>query len=956
MKPFLQQLASASYARYGTEIRQMAFVFPNRRAGLFFRKYLSQAAGRPIFAPSVLTISELFDRLSDRQPADRLELLFLLYRIYLRRSGWDESFDSFVYWGEMLLNDFDEVDKYLVDARRLFTNITDLRDLEGDLDYLTEAQVAAIRAFWSTFQPQTEDRNQREFLKIWQLLYDMYDDLRQTLSTLGKGYEGMRFREALERLRQGGVGEALPYSRIVFVGLHALSTVERELMLLLRKADLADFYWDYASEKVRDTDNRASDFVDENLRLFPSDLPLPEAITGEPKIELTGVPSRIGQAKQVHTLLSELLTDGQTLEGEDALRTAVVLPDEQLLIPVLHAIPEHIRRINVTLGYPLSGTPVASLVDAALALQKNARQTDSVTLYHHRDVLSLLNHPFIQAACGKEAQALAREIVRHNRIYVRPDDAGQTPFLSLLFPAACETEALPDYLIALLQTLDGTLQAGRPERGDEEPAGMEVLEQEFLYACFKVINRMKELTEASGIRMSVETCAGLLKRMMDGVSIPFEGEPLSGLQIMGMLETRVLDFERLIILSMNEGIFPPRRASNSFIPYSLRHGFGLPAHDYQDSIRAYHFYRLIARAKQVTLLYDTRTEGLQTGEASRFVHQLKYHYEMPLREKLAVYPVTVASPPSIQVEKTAEVMTKLSAFLEGGHRALSASAMNTWLDCPLRFYFTWIEELREEDEVVESVENDLFGSLLHRVMEGVYEPFCGVQVTADLLKRAAVESSLTPLIQQAFAELYFHSQDVRPLTGRHYLTGELIRKYALKILECDRKLTPFRYLSSERRIQCHLSLSDGKKVRLKGFIDRLDEVGGAVRMVDYKTGVRKQLEFRDTAGLFDPSDEKRQSAVMQIFLYAWMYGETEGVHSVQPAVYYLRALFDDAFDPSVYAGREKSRVTDFTAYRSEFEENLRHCLETLFHPETPFTQAAGIKTCGYCSFREICGR
>jgi hypothetical protein len=953
MTPFLQQVANVFYRHYGAECRRLAFVFPNRRAGLFFRKYLSMAAGKPMFSPAIRTISELFFELSGRQAADPVRMLFLLYGIYVRRSGRDEPFDNFVHWGETLLGDFDDVDKYLVDARRLFTNVTDLHDLEKQFDYLSESQLAALRAFWSSFRAGKAGDGQRRFLEIWQLLYAIYSELRERLAAENTGYEGMIFREVVERLRREGPCE-IPYRKIVFTGLNALTAAERELMTLLQREGLADFYWDYASRLVTDPDNKASAFVRDNLKRFPPALSLPAEEETAPEVELIGIPSRIGQAKHVYPLLKEMLGDRTQMDADEALRTAVVLPDEKLLLPVLHAIPEAITRINVTLGYPLAGTPAAALMELILALQKNLRTADGEWCFYHRETLGVLNHPYLLSACGEAATALAGEITAQNKLLLTAAEMGRTPLLALIFSPVADANALSDYLIAVLQELNRTLTALHPAKTEADPACMDEVEQEFVFHYFTTVNRMKAQIREAGIRMSAETYFNLLKRLTDTITIPFRGEPLSGLQVMGLLETRVLDFDRLIILSANEGLFPARPALNTFIPFNLRRGFGLPAQEHRDSLWAYHFYRLIARATRVTLLYDTRTEGLQTGEVSRFVHQLKYHYGLPVREQRTVYPVRLSGTQALQVEKTEEVQRRLSAYLQGGTKALSASTVNTYLDCPLKFYFASVEELKEEEEVSESVENNRFGSLLHRVIEGVYEPFCGATVTADLLQSAALETHLTGLIRRAFAELFFHTEKIRPLGGQHYLTGELIRKYVLRILEQDRRLTPFRYLCSEKKMQTSLTLTNGQTVRLKGFIDRLDEAGGAVRIIDYKTGVNKSLECKTVESLFDPADEKRPPAIMQVFMYAWMYGETEGLMPLQPAVYYMRDLFVK-FNPAIYIGREKEQVTDFTPHRQAFEDSLRTCLDRLFHPDVPFTRTPFAKTCSYCSFAGICG-
>lgn len=956
MTPFLEQVARLLYQRYGTDISRMAFVFPNRRSGLFFRKYLAQIAGKPIFAPAIITINELFLQLSDKQPADRIQMLFLLYRIYVRRSGSDETFDDFVYWGEMLLNDFDDVDKCMVDAERLFSNIVDLHTIERDFSYLQPHQIAAIRAFWSSFQPKSDNKSRQSFLEIWKILYPIYAELRRVLAAEGKGYEGMIAREVVERIRQD-MECRLPYTQVVFIGLNAIATVEKNLLLQLQKLDIADFYWDYASEKVADPNNKASYFVKEHSVLFPSKLSLPPEKFTLPDIDLIGVPSRIGQAKYVHTILNDLL-DGRTeLKPEEALRTAVVLPDEQLLIPLMNSIPEAVKRINVTLGYPLSGTPVAALMDAILALQKNKRVIDGQLSFYYRGVLSVLNHQYILSFCQDSAQALIKEIAKHNQIYVAASAFSETPLLSLIFSPTDDAHTISDYLIRVLQELNKVISALSSEKDENDPVSMEELEQEFIFHYYTVINRMKDLIQDADIRMLEETYFRLLKRVTDTITIPFQGEPLSGLQIMGVLETRVLDFDRLIILSMNEGIFPMKKVANSFIPYNLRRGFGLPTYEHQDSVWAYHFYRLIARTKHVTLLYDTRTDGLQSGEVSRFIHQLNYHYEHPMKEKLVVYDIASAQPPPLQISKDEVVMAKLSEYRQGGSRAVSASLINTYLDCPLKFYFSSIEGMREEEEVSESVENHVFGNILHKVIEMLYQPYCGAQVTADLLKLAAEESTLTKMIQLAFAELFFYTKDVRPLSGQSYLTGEMIRRYILKILERDRKLTPFRYIQSERRMTHTLALSNGTNIQLKGFIDRLDEVGGVVRIVDYKTGMKKPLDFKTVEGLFDRTDEKRPQAIMQVFMYAWMYRQVTPTSSpVQPIIYYVRDLFADDFDPAIRVGKEKELIADFAAWHAEFEEQLRMCLDEVFDPTIPFTQTANTKSCAYCPFVGICGK
>lgn len=787
MKPFLYQVASLFYSKYGAEVSRLAFVFPNRRTGLFFQKYLSEVSEKPLFSPTILTINDLFVQLSGKQTADRISMLFKLYDIYLNHSGSSETFDEFLYWGEMLLNDFDDIDKYMVDARMLFTNVTDLREIENDFSFLSPEQIAAIRTFWSSFYPKGDTPNQEQFLAVWQILYALYTDLRETLAAEGKGYEGMIFREVVEQMEKNECCD-LPYTKVVFVGLNALSVAEERFLSELQKREIADFYWDYASPKVTDPDNKASYFVERNLRRFPSQL---QVESGELKVE-----SEDSNAKPLSTFNSQLST------------------------------------IND-------------------------------------------------------------------------------------------------------------------------------IEQEFIFHYFATVNRMKEVMREANVEMKIDTYFRLLKRVTDTITIPFHGEPLSGLQIMGVLETRALDFDRLIILSMNEGIFPLRKAANSFIPYNLRRGFGLPTYEHQDSVWAYHFYRLIYRASHVSLLYDTRSNGLQTGEVSRFVHQLHYHYEEPIQNKLVVYNVSSSKTPALQVAKTEEVMNRLVAFRSGGTRAISASAVNTYLDCPLKFYFSVVEGIREEEEVSETIESNVFGSILHKVMEELYQPFCGKMVTADLLKAIRKDTPmLTGAIARAFAEIFFKTDIVRPLTGQNFLIGEMIRKYVEKVLERDAKLTPFRYIESEKQIKCLFPLTDKSNIQLKGFIDRIDEVRDTVRIIDYKSG-SGTTQFTSVEALFDKEDTDRSKAVMQVFMYAWMYGTVQLSTAIQPGIYYMRTLFSPSFDPGIYRRTDRfktEQVLDFANYHADFENSLRNCLDEIFDTETPFVQTPNGKACVYCPFKDICGK
>ena len=961
MIPFLYNVAQAYYKSYGQDISRYTFVFPNRRAGIFFQHYLSQIAGRPIFSPEILTVTDLFEKLSPYKKADRIEMLFLLYDIYIRVSSSTETFDEFLYWGEMLLNDFDDVDKYLVDAQQLFRNIHDLKEIDAGFDYLTESQIEAIRHFWSNFLPIGENDKKKDFLEMWEVLFQLYTSLREQLHNKGMAYEGMIFRDVTERLAND-IDYKLPFEKVIFVGLNGHSKSEETLLKYLHKRKIADFYWDYSSPLVRDPQNKASFFIDRNKMLFPTQLTLePEELSLDlPVVEVIGIPSAVGQAKYVHTIIKSLMDEKQITSSTQAMNTALVLPDENLLLPALYSIPGEIDKINVTMGYSLGNSSISGLMEHVFELQRNIRRSENYTGFYYKPVLAILNHRYITNVASDEAKVLRTNIIQYNKTTVSSQDLQSHPLFQLIFRPVFNWQDIPYYLQSILSTLNRTLSVNEKNEGKDEDINARSIdiECEFIVEYYKTINKMDEALRNVSPEMSVDTYFKLLRKLIVGISVPFRGEPLSGLQIMGVLETRALDFDNLIILSMNEGIFPLKKAASSFIPYNLRKGFDLPTYEHQDSIFSYHFYRMINRAKRIYLLYDTRTEGLQTGEVSRYYNQIKHLYNdsFDIREKLAVYKVSSTESLAISIQKTPQIMEKMNVFLQGGDKRLSASSINTYLNCPLQFYFSIVENMEEEDEIAETIEASTFGTIFHSIMEWLYEPFKGKMITADLLHNISKNNKLlTEMIERSFAENYFKSEKVKRLTGQNYLTGEVLRKYIRQVLATDAKLTPFIYIDSEERIKKDYPLPSGKVVSLKGIIDRVDEVSGHTRIIDYKTG-KGVLRYKEMKDLFDKEMKDRPKAVMQVFMYSHLYMLDHPDKILEPGIYYLRNLFDTKFDPDVISksGRGDGRITDFSEYRPEFTGYFDACLEEIFDPQVPFGQTPTGEACKWCIFTNIC--
>ena len=977
MNSFLYRVAKAFYTAYQDEISRIMFVFPNRRAGLFFQRYLSQVVGKPIFSPGILTINDCFNAACDWQPADRLSMLFRLYRIYKEQSGSDESFDSFVFWGEMLLSDFNEVDKYLVDARQLFTNVTELKQIDQLFNVFTDKQVEAIRQFWSSFIPVTEGKSREEFVATWKILLPVYEQFRAELIAENTATEGMICRDVAERLRAKAQIPEFENKQYVFVGFNALNPCERALMAELQKRNQADFYWDYEAPELRDSDNPASLFFAENIHLFPSKLEIEipnELGIIDKEIELIAVPSAVGQAKQAYSILNKLYPQQEAVSGKQQaandqlstfnyqlstnwVDTAVVLPDESLLIPLLHSLPEQIGKVNVTMGYPLKSTPVSGLIEHIFELQRRVRVNDSQVSFYHQTVSNILNHQYIALLCSAESAAIRQQMAENNWIYIDASKLHSSELLSAIFVPQTDTQTFLHYLLNILKNL----QVGWQHASDDTHKYQ--LECDFLYQYYITINRMVDITGSiqADVDMSLDTLMRLTRQLTAGITIPFVGEPLDGLQVMGVLETRGLDFENLIITSFNEGVFPARTVSNSFIPYNLRKGFELPTSEHQDAITAYNFYRLIHRAKRIYFLYDSRTEGMQTGEVSRFMHQLQYHYGIEVKQKSISFDIGFGNSPAIQIQKNQLVMEKLLRFTSNADHnpALSASSINTYIDCPLKFYLTNVESVEEADEVLETVEAGMFGTLFHKVMENLYAPFKGKLIAeSDFDRLIAGTLQIDKEINRAFSKEYFKKKNdaIVPLEGNNLLIASVLRKYILQVLKVDKKWAPFTYISSEQRCNIEFPIENGRQhVNLKGFIDRIDEKEGRTRILDYKTGTGK-LDFKNLNEVFEHNKDNRPKFVLQTFLYCILYQHIKNTSNAAPGIFYIRDVFKDDFETELTDKERKEKVTDFVAYEVDFKAHLTACLEEIFNPETPFSQTTNEKVCQYCPYIGVCNR
>lgn len=948
VKPFLYSVAETIYNRVGENIRNYAFVFPNRRAGIFFGKYLGDIAGKPIFSPPIFTISDFFASLSEYTLVDRVELLFVLYRHYKELSRTNESFDDFVYWGDILVNDFNDIDKYMIDASALFSNIRELKEIDARFGLpLTDEQMKFINRFCDSFKNPVLSDKTKNFIAIWSILYKLYSNVREELKASGRAYEGMMMRDVAENASRGEIENR--YAGVVFTGFNLLTPAEEELMKALKVAGTGDYYWDANSPALKDPYNKAAVFLSDNIKKFPSRYVCnEEKVTSYPQIEVIGVPSNIGQAKCAEEILSNLpVPDGMPQKG---LNTAVVLPDERLLLPMLYSIPEKYTDINVTMGYPLSETPLAGFFQLLFEMQKRIRtDKENRISFYYKNILTILSSPYIMRTFGDKARAFESEIKTGNKVYVKEEEIPVE--LRYIFKHATDTSEAAEYLKGVIAALI---------HGYGEGTGsITSLEKEFLYQYDTTINKLNTLCKTE--KMSPDTFFRLLQKISAGTKVSFKGEPLSGLQIMGVLETRGLDFENIIILTVNEGVFPAGKPTETFIPYNLRMGFGLSVSEHRDSITAYYFYRLIARAKRVFLIYDTRAEGLRTGEVSRFVYQLKYQYlhksSSLLNENTVSYKIYPGNSNTINISKTGEVYEKLMSFTKDGGEALSASALNTYIDCPLKFYLTYVERLEEDEEVLEDLDAASYGTIYHDIMHGIYMRLKGKNVTRDILTALKNDGDmLTRLIEKSFAANYFKSSKPRQLTGRLFLRGEIIRKMVKRTLEIDADRTPFTYIDTELKIKESITLEDGNTVNLKGFIDRIDKTGNTTNIIDYKSG-NAELRFGSVESLFSSDNGKHNKAIFQLFFYALLYLQMKPA-AICPGIYSLKKYYDSDFTWQITC--EKDKITDLVTEQremlDEYTTRLRGCISEIFDKNKVFGQTDNKEICQYCQFRTLCRR
>lgn len=959
MESFLKLVAADLYKHTEGNLAHTAVVFPNKRAGLFFNEYLAQESDSPIWSPAYVSISELFRSLSPWEVGDPVKLVCELYKIFRRETQSTETLDDFYFWGEMLISDFDDADKNRVDTDKLFSNLQDLRNIMDDYTFIDDEQEEAIRQFFQNFSIERRTALKERFISLWDVLGNIYKGFRESLASQNIAYEGMMYRHVIEHLDV----DKLPYEKYVFVGFNVLNKVEHTLFTQLKDAGKAVFYWDYdefyMKENRQAVTHEAGEFIRRNLRDFPSPLSgeLFKNLSKPKEVHYIASSTENAQARYLPQWIRNNLT---TPEKE----TAVVLCNEALLQPVLHSLPAEIKHVNITMGFPLSQTPVYSFLIALLELHTHGFNFKSGR-YTFQSVVTLLKHPYTRQLTG-QAELLEKELTRNNRFYPLPGELGKDEFLTRLFTPLSGNLNLCIRLSETLQQVASIYQANTS--GTEDTDAFNQLYRESLFKAYTTINRFRTLIEEDELTVQSETFRRLLVKVLSTTNIPFHGEPAIGMQVMGVLETRNLDFRHLVLLSVNEGQLPKSGGDSSFIPYNLRKAFGMTTIEHKIAVYAYYFYRLLQRAERITLIYNTSSDGLNRGEWSRFMLQFLIEWPHPITRQFLEAGQSPQGTSSITVEKTPDVMRQMQSLFDvraNPKAKFSPSALNYYLDCPLKFYYRYVAGLSAPDEVSAEIDSATFGSIFHYAAEHIYKD---LTTHGKVINKEALETllrnevKLQDYVDTAFKKLFFNvPQNEKPeYNGVQLINSAVIARYLKQLLQNDLRYAPFTFIASEMEVDEPIDIQTPKgviKSRIGGIIDRMDSKDGTLRIVDYKTGGDADTPPH-VESLFIP-DKKRSNYVFQTFLYAAIMCRKQPTMKIAPALLYIHRAATETYSPVIQMGeprKPKEAVEDFSKYEKEYRERLQGLLEEIFNPEKSFTQTEIIEKCTYCDFKALCKR
>lgn len=1027
-RPFLASVARAYADRY-EDMSDLCFVFPNKRSGTFFLKHLSGALGdRTLLAPEVLGIDEFMERVSGLRITSRVDAIFRLYKIYRSLRGADGfitspddalDFDRFAPWAETVLSDFDETDKYAAPPEALFANVRDYRGIAAN--FLSEEQLDVIERyfgyrpssgdvsqFWDTFDTPDEKGLKEKFIELWRLLPDLYRGLRENLEADGLALAGTAFRRAMERMEAEGV-EALEWSRVVAVGFNMLSTTEARLFTELRGSQSPDgdavgeFMWDatgpvLAATELRDgAKNPATVAMGRNLKNFPMPewalpyISLSETRMMPPSLTECAAPSNVAQVKIASLRIGEWLADARESHREmrDA-RLAVVIPDENLLLPLVHSLPPGIETLNLTMGYSMRYTSVASFVHHMHRLQSRARRVDGQPAYYHEDLRLFMSHPLVQVLCGHEEANAVNNAVAEARMRVVPLPwlAERSPEgAAILKPLSSATSA--PATIAYIDDVLSSVYVALGNREERRPGLDSDIERLQIDRYRQALMQLLLCVQTHGVEMHFSSVFRMVDRLVAGERITFEGEPLEGLQIMGLLETRALDFEKLIILSMNDKVMPQRSRKRTFIPDSLRRGYGLPLSNQAEELYSYYFYRLVSRAREVTLIYDARAgEGMRSGGKSRFLLQLEMLYARNvIKNKAYTFHLESRMPKANEVVKTDAVMERLEDFKStdpGRKRNLSASALMNYCKCQVLFFYKNVMHIHDEEEHTTFMDAITQGTVIHEVMLRLYFPkalrkklLAGSRIVLSRESLQALledEERISRTVRRVVNREFFgigRSKGVateeepdldRELPAGVAMVAARLEKAVKEVIRHDLRHAPLELLGGEVEGEFRWKAGDAPEVNIRYAFDRVDICDGRVRVADYKTGGSGANASSGFDEIF--SGNYKSKYILQLLLYSnWLAsrlpeGMGEASQGVAMAILAPSELATTgAIVPSIGTRKEKRKLATHLDAEADFATAIEAMVKEIFNPDIPFRPTPRPEEhCTACTLATLCGR
>lgn len=945
-------------AKWGTDMSRIVVVFPNKRAALFMNEYMARMAGKPMWSPAYTTISELFGKHSEYVVGDSIKLVCDLHKSFVKCTGIDETLDHFYGWGQLLLTDFDDIDKNMADADKIFCNLKDIHELD-DLSYLTDEQRELLKRFFANFSHDQETELKKRFLSLWSHFGDIYHDYNQRLRNQGIGYEGAIYREVATRK-----DIELEYDTYIFVGFNLLQKVEQELFANLKKAGKAHFYWDFDTYYMPRNNsaytNAAGKYIAMYLEDFPNELDVCSADIYQnmrrPKdVSFVMASTENIQARYASQWLRE---EGRCLAGR---KTAVVMCDEAILAPIIQSLPPEADKVNITSGFPLGMTPIASFVSLLLDTYTSGIAGKG-TCYRAQYASKLLRHAYTRYISDKANDVYATIKEQH---LVYPDHAtltmnGEDQGLALLF------KTINIGNVHLLHHVETIIKLIGVNAKDTEDAFL----QESVFRMYTIINRLEQLAANGDMDVDINTLRRLIKQLIAAATIPFHGEPVVGIQIMGVLETRNLDFKHLLLLSCNEGNMPKGVNDSSFIPYAIRKAHGLTTIDNKVAIYSYYFHRLLQRAEDITIVYNNTTDNGHTGEMSRFMLQMMVDGQQKIKHyNLLADNSPIAHKPK-SVSKTGSIKEKLD-----GMKSLSPSAINRYIKCPLMFFYQYVASIKEPDCEDDVVDNRMFGNIFHKSAQLIYDDIMshnnGRIEKASIQKYLNTKGLLESIVDRAFNEELFkvkNSMRSPYYNGLHLINRKVLIEYLRQLLHSDQRTAPFEMLALEDAVYTQIAFetedNNVRKIRIGGIIDRLDRVTDArtgvstIRVVDYKTGIQATRKIKEIEEIFSDMNisQKHSDYYLQAILYSLIVDNSTKYNKqkdcVSPALLFVKQASKENYDPVLEIDSQK--IANVREYKVEFEQHLKEVLHDIFNTNLPFTPTTDNTRCDKCAYRRIC--